>query len=127
MRHTLLCQATATLFMTGVIWSVQVVHYPLMARVGPANSAIYEREHSRLTTWVVALPMLMELAIALSLLWRRPAHVSLAAAGLGSVLIVVIWLSTFLLQVPQHEILSAGFNQVAHQRLVATHWIRTFA
>ena len=30
----LLLHAAATLFMTGLIWFVQVVHYPLFARVG---------------------------------------------------------------------------------------------
>ena len=33
----------ATWFMTGVIWFVQVVHYPLMARVGAEGFAAYER------------------------------------------------------------------------------------
>ena len=31
----LLAHAAATLFMVGLIWFVQVVHYPLFARVGP--------------------------------------------------------------------------------------------
>ena len=30
----LLVHAASTLFMAGVIWFVQVVHYPLMASVG---------------------------------------------------------------------------------------------
>jgi hypothetical protein len=30
----LLANAAATFFMVGVIWFVQVVHYPLFARVG---------------------------------------------------------------------------------------------
>ena len=31
--------AAATLFMVGVIWFVQVVHYPLMARVSASEFA----------------------------------------------------------------------------------------
>ena len=53
----LLIHAGATLYMTGLIWFVQVVHYPLMARVGEDGFAEYEKHHQRLTTWVVAPPM----------------------------------------------------------------------
>jgi hypothetical protein len=33
--------------------------------------------------------------------------------------------STFLVQVPLHERLSAGWDAAAHQRLVASNWVRT--
>jgi hypothetical protein len=56
MKYVLLLQAAATLFMTGVIWFVQVVHYPLMARVGAAGFPDYEAAHARLTGYVVVGP-----------------------------------------------------------------------
>jgi hypothetical protein len=37
--------AFATLFMCGLAWFVQVVHYPLMARVGEPQWSEYERAH----------------------------------------------------------------------------------
>jgi hypothetical protein len=43
------------------------------------------------------------------------------------ILLVAIWLSTMLLQVPEHGRLSAGYVADAHRRLVATNWIRTVA
>ena len=46
--------AAATLFMAGVIWFVQVVHYPLLDGVGTDGSAAYQKRHSRLTTWAVS-------------------------------------------------------------------------
>lgn len=46
-------------------------------------------------------------------------------AGLD--LIGVIWLSTRLLQVPQHRVLEAGSDPGAHRVLVASNWIRTVA
>jgi len=44
-----------------------------------------------------------------------------AAAGV----LMAIWASTSLVQVPLHERLSAGWDDAAQRRLVATNWIRT--
>lgn len=64
----LLVQSAATLFMTGLIWFVQVVHYPLFGSAGRDIFAGYERAHQRRTGWVVGPPMLVELATALAML-----------------------------------------------------------
>ncbi len=117
----------ATVFMAGVVVFVQVVHYPLMARVGPAEFAVYEAEHAARTGRVVIPAMLIELGAALWLAARPAgaAHASLPWVGL--VLLLIVWLSTFLLQVPAHARLTAGFDEAAHRRLVGTNWIRTAA
>lgn len=60
MKYVLLAHVAATLFMVGVIWFVQVVHYPLFPRVGPEKFSLYLEAHSRLTTYVVGSPMLVE-------------------------------------------------------------------
>ena len=123
----LLVHAAATLAMTGIIWFVQVVHYPLLARVGPASLPAYAAAHARRTTWVVAPPMLAELATALALAWRPPPPVGRALPYAGLALLVAIWSSTVFLQVPRHEALQrpAGSLPQAHAALVATNWIRT--
>jgi hypothetical protein len=59
MKYVLLAHLAATLFMIGVIWFVQVVHYPLFSRVGPEKFSLYSEAHSRLTTYVVGPPMLV--------------------------------------------------------------------
>ncbi len=68
----LLTHAAATLFMTGVIWFVQVVHYPLYRLVSVAEFARYETAHTFWTTIVVAPPMVAEMVTALWLVWRPP-------------------------------------------------------
>ncbi|MEZ5353122.1 MAG: hypothetical protein R2762_10845 [Bryobacteraceae bacterium] len=116
--------AAATWFMTGLVWFVQMVHYPLFSMVDGAGFAAYEQAHTVRTTWVVAPVMLIELATALLLFrYRMPRGELMLGAGL----LAVVWGSTFLLQVPRHEILSMGFDDVAHGGLVATNWIRTVA
>ncbi|MEZ5098958.1 MAG: hypothetical protein R3C15_03975 [Thermoleophilia bacterium] len=127
MTALLLAHAAATLGMTGVIWFVQVVHYPLFARVGEAGFAAYEEAHRRLTTLVVAPTMLVEAGTGVALLAARPDGVSAGPAWAGLVLLVVAWLSTVLVQVPCHDRLQRGFDPGVARRLVRTNWLRTAA
>ncbi len=123
----MLVHVGATLFMVGVIWFVQVVHYPLFSRVGPEKFSLYSEAHSRLTTYVVGPPMLVEAVTAFLLVFRRPEGVPLAAALIGLALVVVVWLSTVLLQVPRHTTLGSGFDRSAWTGLVLSNWVRTVA
>lgn len=119
----LLVHAATTLFMVGVIWFVQIVHYPLFQRVGKDGFGAYERQNTRKTGYVLALPMLTELATAIALAWRLGG----ALAWSGLVLLMVILLCTWLWQVPAHHRLEDGFDAATHHRLVRTNWVRTIA
>lgn len=130
-HHVLLflLQIAVTLYMTGLIWFVQVVHYPLFDGVGLEHFVLYENRHTSLTTLVVAAPMLIEICLALWLVlfplppedpWAKP----LAWTGLG--LAALLWFVTAFVSVPQHRVLSEGFDTRAHQILVLSNWLRTF-
>jgi hypothetical protein len=121
----LLGQVAATLFMTGAIWIVQAVHYPLFALVGRDGFGEYEREHQRRITPVVGVAMSVEAVTAVLLLVDTPVGVAPGLLVLGAILLLPIWLSTALLQVPAHRRLSGGFDAGAAARLVRTNWIRT--
>ena len=123
----LLTQVVATLVMVGVIWFVQVVHYPLMARVSASEFAAYEHEHQNRTTFVVAPTMLIEVVAAALLLVVVPPGVGRMLPAVGIALLVVIWLSTFLVQVPLHTRLAGGFDAGVHRKLVWSNWLRTVA
>ena len=123
----LLAQVAVSCFLTALIWLVQVVHYPLMAKVGAERFAEYERLHAAWITPVVGPAMLVEAAIAALLLVHRPTSVPVWAAGVGAALVALVWAITFLVSVPCHAVLAQGFDAAAHERLVATNWIRTVA
>ncbi len=128
-QFLLLVQLACTLSMTGLIWFVQIVHYPLFARVSPQGFAVYEAEHATRTGWVVGPLMCVELAAALLFLLPRfrPTLVPAYQAWMGAVLVIVIWLSTALIQVPLHSQLGAGYDADVIAKLVSTNWIRTVA
>lgn len=123
----LVVHAAATWFMTGVIWIVQVVHYPLFSYADRTTYPAFADAHGRLITLIVGPAMLAELATALLLLAERPPALSSRTALVGLGLIAVIWASTALLQVPMHGQLSQGYEARAHGWLVTTNWIRTLA
>lgn len=122
----LAAHAGVTWAMTGLIWFVQVVHYPLFAAVGPSAFPAYHAAHTRLTTLVVAPLMLAEAALAVGLVVARvePAW----AVWTGVTLLGAVWLATFGLSVPRHAWLAAhGADVEVLRTLVATNWIRTLA
>ena len=121
----LLAHAAATLFMVGVIWFVQVVHYPLFARVGTPDFSAYSLRHTRLTGLVVGPPMLLEAGTAFALVVWTPPDISAYLAWAGLLLVALIWLSTALLQAPKHTTLGGGFDPTAHRFLVSSNWLRT--
>lgn len=115
----------ATWYLVGLCWLVQRVQYPLMDRVGVEGYPAYEQAHVTRIGPVVAPMMLLELGTAMLLLaaggdvFRRPAF--LLSVGL----LVAVWASTFLVQVPLHNALVDGFDAGAHGSLVRTNWVRT--
>lgn len=128
-RVVFLLQIASTLLMTGIIWFVQIVHYPLFARVDAAGFMRYEAEHATRTGWVVGPLMCIELATAALMLMPqlRPAFIGKASAWTGLLLVLLIWASTAFIQVPLHNRLAAGSDAVVIARLVSTNWIRTIA
>lgn len=123
MTALLLVHAGATVAMVGLVWFVQLVHYPLFAHVGRDGFARYEAQHARRTTWLVAPLMLVEAATALVLLAADPSLLTVA----GAALLGIVWLSTALVQVPLHGRLERGFDAEAHRRLVRSNAVRTAA
>ena len=126
-RLVLLANVASTLMLVGLIWFVQVVHYPQFARVGADRFTQYQSEHVRLTKWVVALPMLVEAATSAALVWQPPLQDLDSACWAGLSLVIVIWVSTAVLQVPRHNALAKGLDSKAHRGLVLSNWIRTVA
>ena len=103
------------------------MHYPLFSAVGADGFAAYQIEHSRRISYIVLPLMLTELATAALFVIVPPVAVASPLLWAGLALVVLIWLSTFALQVPQHTILSGGFDGRAHRLLVGTNWLRTIA
>jgi hypothetical protein len=117
----------ATLYLAGLIWCIQVVHYPLMDAVGGERFAGFHRRHSARISLIVVPPMLVEAATALLLVMSVPPGVPRLLPALGLALLGLVWASTFAVQVPLHSRLARSFDPKAHRRLVNSNWLRTAA
>ena len=127
LQTLLLVHAAATLSMVGLIWFVQLVHYPLFQSVGKATFTLYEREHQQRTSWIVVPLMLAEAAAAGLLLASDLSDSARTAAWLGAALLGLIWASTAFVQVPLHRSLASAFDPHRARQLVDSNWIRTVA
>ena len=122
-----LLHALATGIMVGVIWVVQLVHYPLFAQVGETSFVSYHQAHVRLISYIVMPAMLLELGGAIGAV-RVPLPSGIprwACFGPGAgyrpggprrctrCRCTIGW--------------RAGFDGQAHAALVATNWARTLA
>lgn len=117
----------STWYLVGLIWVVQVVHYPLFANVGEAGYPEYQALHQKLITIIVGPPMLVEAFSSVLLAIYPIPNPNFTLIFVGIALVFVIWFSTAFLQVPCHGKLLQQFDAKAHRRLVNTNWIRTIA
>ncbi len=124
-KYTFLTVIFTTLYMTGLIWFVQVVHYPLFGKVGLSNFTTYESQHTMRTGWVVAPIMLLELASTSLLMLYRPHFIQPYEAIVLVLLTIGVWASTFFIQVPLHSTLIGGMDWESIRKLVSSNWIRT--
>ena len=100
MSALLAAHAAATWALVGLIWTVQVVHYPLFASVGGEEFRRYHARHTRQITWVVAPLMAVELVTALLLLARGEREPWLVASVAP---LAFNWLATWRVQIPLHN------------------------
>lgn len=123
----LVANLVATLVMVGVIWFVQIVHYPLLAIVPIEAASSTALIHQRRTAFVVGLPMAVEGVSTLVLLGAAPAAVWWWMPWLGGVLLAVALGSTIFLSVPRHTEMAQNPTAETGRMLVRTNWLRTVA
>jgi len=111
----------ACFYLTGLIWTIQLVHYPSFRFISEERFQEFHRFHSNRITWVVAPVMLVELFTA-ALVLREQATL---ASSLSLLSIVLIWALTAFVSVPLHSKLSKGKNSHLIRQLVLTNGFRT--
>ncbi len=109
--------------MCGLVWFVQVAHYPLFLEIGQQDFVQYERKNTIATSFVTAPMMLIELLSGLALVYLSMGN---TLYWLNLIGVALLWLSTFFIQVPLHNRLLNAYDPQAIRRLVRSNWIRTF-
>ncbi len=120
-KGLILLSLATSAFLTGLVWFVQVVHYPGFMKVGAEAFADYHRFHTSATAQVVVVPMILELGLAFVLfaLAQTPAN------GIGLGLVLAVWILTFVWIVPVHGVLETGLDISAARKLVWLNLLRS--
>ncbi len=111
-----------TVFMTGVIWMVQLVHYPSFLYVEVSNFKKFHVFHSNRISWIVAPVMLLELLTSYFLVYYNSQNF---LNWVGFFLIILIFLLTAFVSVPRHNKLSLAHDETVIKQLISTNWFRT--
>jgi hypothetical protein len=123
----LLVETAATILMSGVLWTMQLLNYPLLALVGREAFTSCQSAHNRRFGLVVFPGVLVALARTIGLLASRPRQIPQWAPGCELALVAVTILSTVMLQGRQHAALARGFDAGTLRGLVRSNWIRVIA
>jgi hypothetical protein len=118
----LLTNVAATLFLTGVVWSLQMVQFPLMLSARGVDFTAYVRAQRTRNSILMALPMLVELITAI---WLLTTPIPSRHLTNAMVLLAIIWIATFGAIAPQHSRIMRGYDEHAIRVLIRSNWIRT--
>ena len=105
----------------GLIWTIQVVHYPLFALIGEDRWVAYGDAHRQRITWLVLPLMTANVALAAALAAGEPGALTLVNAALP----VTIFIATGLVYARIHGELAPRFAPERLRLLVRLNWLRT--
>lgn len=123
----LIAQVLASVGMFGVIWTIQLVHYPLMAHIPPSAFVEYERRHTKAISFIVGPLMAIEGLCVLVVFFARPSGIPFWLSLIGGIAEAVAIGTTAFVSAPLHGRLENGFDAALLSRLILTNWIRTIA
>jgi hypothetical protein len=127
----LLTALGSTWAMTGLIWVIQVVHYPIFDSIGQGDDnsgwARFAQHHTTSISFVVGPLMLAEGITGLWLVASPPADTSRLLPLIALGLMGIAYGVTAFVSAPLHGQMSERFDAQLHARLLSTNWIRTAA
>ena len=115
----------ATVFMTGVVWHLQVVHFPSLRFISADQEKNAAHLYRKRTGWMVMPLMLIELGTAILLIGSSWVMQYGNYLWINLALLLFILGVTFLKMMPLHRQLALQMNDGIIQSLVAVNWIRT--
>lgn len=119
--------AALVFWVLGQIWLVQIIIYPLFAKVGAADYVHYHRFYSRHIPLPVIIPGFASFLLPVVLVLYGPI-VPLWMSMLNIVAGIVGLLVTVMLEIPRHARLEKnGKNDVTIAELICYNWPRTLS
>lgn len=108
--------------MVGVIWVIQLVHYPAFHFIDKDMYASFQKFHMNGISLIVVPVMVLELATGVLLLVGNSKNILII---ISFSLLILIWAITGLYFSSAHGKLITGYNTLVVDKLVSINWIRT--
>ena len=121
MKTLALLNFLVSLTMMGIIIVTQIVSYPMFLNVNKQNFTTFHSEYVKRITSIVMPIMILELAISVTLFFMFDGIL----AKICLITLILIFISTGLIQVPIHEKLKVKYDEYLTRKLIKSNWIRT--
>ena len=109
--------------MTGVIWVIQIVHYPSFHFIEKELYTAFQRFHMNKISIIVIPIMLAELITGILLLFDKSSKNPFLTISL--IMLILIWAITGVFFAKAHNKLIIGYQELVVNQLVVMNWIRT--
>jgi len=109
--------------LVGVILMTQILSYPLLLKLNKSNFYDYYNSYTKRISFIVIPLMIFEVFLSIIL----NTILNDFYLFVSNILLLIIWGSTFLIQVPIHNKLSSNHSYSLINKLIFTNWIRTIA
>ena len=109
--------------MTGVIWVIQIVHYPSFHFIEKELYTAFQKFHMNKISIIVIPVMLAELITGIMLLFDKSSKSFFLITSL--IILILIWAITGVFFSKVHSKLIFGYQELVVNQLVVMNWIRT--
>ena len=124
MTYILLLNIVSAFILTGLILTIQFVHYPSFQYISERQFEKFHHFHSKRISFVVIPLMLIELVSSLILYINNQDNMISIVFLINLILVVSIWALTFLGIVPIHNQLSKALDDLSLKRLLFFNFFR---
>ena len=121
MENLILFNFFISSFMFGLILTTQIVSYPMFLKA-EENFSVYHMSYVDKISTIAAPLMIIELFLSLLFIILLQSYFAISIF----LIMILIFLSTFFIQVPIHEKLKNNYNIYLCNKLINTNWIRVF-
>ena len=111
----------STAIIVGIIWVIQVVHYPSFYFIERDEYVSFQKFHMDKISYIVVPVMLIESISGFILIYNELNTVLL----ISMILLFFIWVLTGTFFVPIHQNLTSGYQEELVEKLVKINWVRT--
>ena len=112
-----------TSILVGIIWVIQLVHYPSFHFIRKDIYVSFQKLHTDKIAIIVAPVMLIELITGILLIYMET-NINIVLI-VSLVILLAIWILTAIYFYKAHQNLMSGYNKEIINQLIKLNWIRT--